>query len=381
MKYKCKKIVLEHPIGIWKQFEMEEKILFQNAAERELLIGVRRHTAIPAGGDCGEYPYTLGMIPFFGSDAGEKWQRLGNEWIAFEFYFVFRDGAACVYYIDEPPKIQDIPIEKRKHEMQKSHSDYMDWMDMFENIKREIRRGIVEKVVLSREVEFISGQKIRIESVLQNLLEQNRDSFVFAYQRNDKTFLGATPEILVSKKHNQIKSYALAGTIAKNGKQDELLGKQLLADQKNNREHRIVVDAIAGIMKNAAGRVRIGKTELLELKNLFHLKTELTAENDSFNLLQWAGMLHPTPAMGGEPKGKAMELIRTFETHDRGMFAAPIGIIDKNGDGIFVVGIRSALIEENKVYAYAGCGIIEQSDCRDEYEETDHKLRTILEAL
>ena len=85
--------------------------------------------------------------------------------------------------------------------------------------------------------------------------------------------------------------------------------------------------------------------------------------------------------MGGKPKDKAIELIAKYETHDRGLFASPIGIIDEKGDGIFVVGIRSALIEENKVYAYAGCGIVEQSDCRKEYEEINTKLHTILEAL
>lgn len=85
--------------------------------------------------------------------------------------------------------------------------------------------------------------------------------------------------------------------------------------------------------------------------------------------------------MGGEPREKAINLIKQYEPYDRGWYAAPIGIVDQNGDGVFVVGIRSALIKENKVYAYAGCGIVEQSDCREEYEETSNKFRTIMECL
>ena len=134
-------------------------------------------------------------------------------------------------------------------------------------------------------------------------------------------------------------------------------------------------------MRTVTNKVSIGMTELMELKNLFHLKTSIVATDGQKNLIEWVRLLHPTPAMGGKPRKKALKLIEKYEQHDRGLFAAPIGIVEKNGDGIFVVGIRSALIDGNKIYAYAGCGIVEQSDCREEYEETNTKLRTILEAL
>ena len=92
-------------------------------------------------------------------------------------------------------------------------------------------------------------------------------------------------------------------------------------------------------------------------------------------------MLHPTPAMGGCPRNLALDILKKFEHHERGLYASPLGIIRENGDGIFVVGIRSALVIGNKLYAYVGCGVIEQSNCLDEYEETNNKLQTILECL
>ena len=144
---------------------------------------------------------------------------------------------------------------------------------------------------------------------------------------------------------------------------------------------KLVVDYIASNMEKMSEKVIVGETKLLELKNLFHLKTPIIAEDNKKNLLEWVKLLHPTPAMGGIPRQVAIDLIKEYEEYERKLYAAPIGIIENSGEGIFVVGIRSALIDGNKVYAYAGCGIVEQSNCREEYEETNTKLRTILEAL
>nr|WP_245392070.1 chorismate-binding protein [Lactococcus protaetiae] len=83
----------------------------------------------------------------------------------------------------------------------------------------------------------------------------------------------------------------------------------------------------------------------------------------------------------GEPKDEALNFLRNYETYERGLYAAPIGVIDAKGNGTIVVGIRSALIEGNTLHAYAGCGIVPSSDCLDEFNETKIKLKTILEAL
>lgn len=309
-------------------------------------------------------------IPFFDNRRGSDWNSMQFGRVYFPYYYEFR------------VRVCDLRVKCSHTNLLKNNDiDYNDWKILFNVIKNEINKGLVKKVVASRRVKFAFDSEIRIKDILKRLLLKNPESFVFAYHSGGKTFLGATPEILVEKKGNSIISYALAGTEAKDGIHDNELGKRLLQDSKNIFEHKIVVDEILKTIREVTDDVSVGNLELIELKNLYHLRTRISARDSSISLIDWVKKLHPTPAMGGKPKDKAIELIAKYETHDRGLFASPIGIIDEKGDGIFVVGIRSALIEESKVYAYAGCGIVEQSDCRKEYEEINTKLHTILEAL
>lgn len=111
------------------------------------------------------------------------------------------------------------------------------------------------------------------------------------------------------------------------------------------------------------------------------MRTIITAKDSTKSLVEWAKLLHPTPALGGEPREKAMALLETYEAHERGMYAAPFGFMKDMGDGIVVVAIRSALIMDNILYAYAGCGVVADSDADEEYMETNNKMRTILDAL
>jgi menaquinone-specific isochorismate synthase len=212
-----------------------------------------------------------------------------------------------------------------------------------------------------------------------NLLDKNPNSFIFAYYKKGKTFLGATPEILVEKKEDAIISYALAGTIARDEEDDEKQKTKLLKDCKNCYEHQVVIDTITSVMKSYSHQVIVDETKILTSKICITCKRVLPLRITEH---YWSGSrLHPTPALGGNPVHKALELIAKYEKHERGLYAAPIGIIKQNGDGIFVAGIRSALIHGKEISAYTGCGIVEKSGCEDEYLETNNKLRTILESL
>ncbi|MDN5473997.1 MAG: isochorismate synthase, partial [Lactococcus lactis] len=206
----------------------------------------------------------------------------------------------------------------------------------------------------------------------------NPNAFIFAYQKGKRIFLGASPEILVQKENDQLLSYALAGTFPKTM---ENAGQKLLTDPKNLLEHDIVVQKIKRNLLEKAETVTVGTTELMELKNVYHLRTILSAKNSELSLIDWTKQLHPTPALGGEPRHEALEFLRKHENHERGLYAAPLGLIDSKGNGTMIVGIRSALIVDKKLYAYAGCGIIPSSDALEEFRETKVKLKTILEAL
>lgn len=381
MRYQEKQIKLDNPLSFLKHFKNEECFLFYNPLKKEFILGAKRLKAFSIGESSKDYLYTFSSMTFFDSIKDEKWAGIGNEIIAFEYYFVQKGGKQTLYYLKDLVEIENAEVKICKHSYKYAAEDYEDWKQLFDSVNNAILTQEVNKVVISREVKIECDTLINVESVLQNLLEKNPNSFVFAYSKEGKTFLGATPEILVQKEKDNILSYALAGTILRDDKNDELQKNILLDDAKNRHEHQIVIDSIVDVMKKFTSEVIVGETTILTLKNLHHLHSGIHVKDRSSTLLEWVMRLHPTPALGGNPVNKALELIRRYEKHERGLYAAPIGIMDGNGDGIFVAGIRSALIRENVAFAYTGCGIVDKSNCEIEYIETKNKLRTIIESL
>jgi len=381
LKYHEKQINLDNPLSFWKYFKNEEKFLFYNPIKKEFILGAKRLKTFAMNESFKDYLYIFSSMTFFDSIKDEKWKSFGNENIAFEYYLVEKDGKQILYYFKDFVEIENIEVEVFEHSFKYEVDDYKGWTQMFSAVNNAISMQEVNKVVISREVKIQCDTLINVESVLQKLLKQNINSFMFGYFKEGKTFLGATPEILVQKEKNNVLSYALAGTILRSNENDELQKEMLLKDTKNRYEHEIVIDSIVDAMKNFTDELIVDETKILTLKNLHHLQTRIHGKNKNRTLLQWVRLLHPTPALGGNPVDKAIELIKNYEKHERGLYAAPIGIIDGNGDGVFVAGIRSALIEKNIAYAYTGCGIVDKSNCKEEYIETNNKLKTIIESL
>ncbi|WBW97249.1 isochorismate synthase [Oceanirhabdus sp. W0125-5] len=381
MVYKKKKLKLNNPLSFWNHFKNEERFLFYNPLKKELIMGAQRLKAISSKEELKNSLYAFSSMTFFNTIKDEKWSSIGNETIVFEYYLVIKDGVQILYYFKDLVEIENIQIKISKHSYELSSDDYEEWRELFSNVHNEIISQKVNKVVISREVKIQCDISVNVESVLQNLIDKNPNSFSFAYYKNGKTFLGATPEVLIQKEKNTILSYALAGTIPRSEIDDELRKETLLNDSKNLYEHKIVIDSIVNTMNQYTNEIKVDKTGILTLKNLHHLHTNICAKDKKSTILEWVKRLHPTPALGGNPTITALELIKKYEKHERGLYASPIGIIDGNGDGIFVVGIRSALIEGNEIYAYTGCGVVEKSDCKDEYIETKNKLKTIIESL
>jgi menaquinone-specific isochorismate synthase len=198
-------------------------------------------------------------------------------------------------------------------------------------------------------------------------------------------FIGATPERLVKKKENQVLSTCLAGSIKRGSTtyEDNVLGQQLLQDDKNLNEHNIVVKMIKEVFKDCCYDIEVpNDPALLKTKNIQHLYTPVKGlAKEGQTLLSLVEKLHPTPALGGFPQVKAIEKIRELEPMHRGWYAAPIGWLDYEDNGEFVVAIRSGLIEGNKAALFAGCGIVAESDPKSEYFETRIKLKPMLSAL
>lgn len=378
MNYGKQYIQLDNPLQFWNHFEGEERVFWVDRQSDRIVVGARRLATIHTEEEREQYAYLFYGGTFFDEPCESgHWAHMGQEIIAFTHYYIEENGESFYLYAGEPETIERTPITMVNHDIREVSDDYDDFARLVNAIQQEIAKGTVNKVVASREADFVCNKPYQVDSILARLVENNPGCFIFAYEKEGRTFLGASPEIIVRHRGPEILSYALAGTFAKN----EHTKDALLQDPKNRHEHNIVINSIAQMMQTVTNRIIIGDTGIMELPHLYHLLTILTAHDDSLSLVEWGRLLHPTPAMGGNPKNAAMAIIKEHETHNRGMYAAPFGFMKDMGDGILVAAIRSALIIGNHMYAYAGCGIVEQSVVDEEYEETRNKMRTVLEAV
>lgn len=122
--------------------------------------------------------------------------------------------------------------------------------------------------------------------------------------------------------------------------------------------------------------------DILKMRDIQHLYTPVRGvAKENVSLLTVVDRLHPTPALGGQPKQKAYEIIRELEVLDRGWYGSPVGWLDTKDNGEFAVAIRSGLINSNNASLFAGCGIVGDSEPESEYTETMIKFRPMLSAL
>ena len=260
-----------------------------------------------------------------------------------------------------------------------------EWKQTVANAVEEMKKSDLDKIVLARELRVVFKNRIVSEHVLQKLMEEQPTSYIFSFEVGGDCFIGATPEQLIKKKGNEVFSVCLAGSIArgKSIEEDARLGAELLHDPKNLMEHQYVVSMITNALKTVCDQVIVPKEpELMKIRHIQHLFTPVkgVCENE-VTIFDFVEKLHPTPAMGGLPKEKAVVRIREIEGLERGLYAGPVGWVDSYGNGEFAVGIRSALLQGNEASLFAGCGILEDSQPESEYQETAIKFNPMLSAL
>ena len=188
------------------------------------------------------------------------------------------------------------------------------------------------------------------------------------------TLVAATPERLVTVDGLRVSCDALAGT--------QLDREALLASDKDRREHALVVDAIAQVLRATGATVEMpAEPGIRALRHLLHFHTPITATLPApRHVLELAAALHPTPAMGGTPTNVAKDWIAAHEPA-RGWYASPVGWFDTAGNGELVVAIRSGVLVGDQAHLWAGAGIVAGSDPDRELAETDVKLRAMMDAL
>ena len=258
------------------------------------------------------------------------------------------------------------------------------WVAMICQATKRIHAGELNKVVLSRAAELRFEERVRLMPILSHLARNYADCYRFLFEPRPRfAFYGASPELLASVRGKAIETTGLAGSIGRgDSREDDMrLGRALLRSHKDRQEHQIVVDRIRDRLLPLTETLEIAPPGLLKLKNIQHLHSPIHGRLKQENgILALVETLHPTPALGGDPRERAMRLIRDLEPIPRGWYGAPVGWIDAELDGQFTVAIRSAVAQESRLWIYAGAGIVRDSQPESEWEETALKFRPMLDA-
>ena len=337
----------------------------------------------------GSGPIAFGALPFAPGEAGS---------LVVPSTIVAKsgDGSAWCTQIgpldqryDVPDLIADRPSRWSPHGFD-LHSvvSHEQWCSTIAMAVERIRGGALDKVVLARPVDVVATNDLVVGDILGRLQALFPSCMVFSMEG----FVGASPELLVSRKGSQVKAHPLAGTVARSGDPDTdaKLAAGLLASTKDRWEHALVIDAIADVLRPLCDELDVPRApSIVPLRNVSHLGTMITgslhaasvANGSARTALEFVSALHPTPAVGGSPTVDALAMIREFEPEPRGTYAGPVGWVDAAGNGEWALGLRSARIEGNRARMFAGGGIVNDSDPQAELQETQLKLQALLAAV
>ena len=256
-------------------------------------------------------------------------------------------------------------------------SSRVDFEERVERALETIAAGGLQKVVLARAVEIEAERAFDRVDILARLREQNPRCATFLFRAPDGTaFLGATPETLCWLEGSRLETEALAGSAPP--AQAGALG----ASDKNRREHEAVVRYIMKALKPLTEHLEAdAEPALLTLKNVVHLRTGIRAElREGVGVAELVAALHPTPAVGGTPRERALEFLVEYEALDRGWYAGPVGWVGP-GRAHQMVALRSARVKDSRARLFVGAGIVAGSSAEAEWRETEMKSLAMLRAL
>lgn len=246
---------------------------------------------------------------------------------------------------------------------------------------RRIRRGDLQKVVLARDLVAAPPPQFDLTASLRLLRRRYREAWTFAVDG----FFGASPETLIATDGTAVTARVLAGTAARGDDPvaDEAARAALEASAKNRVEHSLAVDSLVTALAPSVRDLTVHRRFALQLPNVWHLATDIAARLITHcTALDLVAALHPTAAVAGVPREVAIDAIAELEPFDRGRYAGPVGWVGARGAGEWAIGLRGAQVDpDGTVRAFAGAGIVADSDPATEYVETGWKFAPVREAL
>jgi menaquinone-specific isochorismate synthase len=263
-----------------------------------------------------------------------------------------------------------------------SSRDPADWQAAVVTARDKIRAGALDKVVLARELCIEMSEEIDVVGVLARLRSSFPSSFVYSVDG----MIGASPELLVSRSGDVVRSHPLAGTAPRSGDPavDARIANALVASTKDQLEHRLTIDMVHDTLLPWCSYLdEEAEPSIVAVANVQHLGTlvEGRLSKPLPSVLDLVRALHPTPAVGGHPRADALALIDELEELDRGRYAGAVGWVDADGNGRWAVALRCAQISGSSARLYAGVGVVRDSDPDAELAETQAKFAAMLGAL
>ncbi len=353
-----------------------------------------------------------GDLRYFGGIRFDRYHEVSREWAPFSAYRFWlprfelqRQGDATrlicnLAFPEDSDRISDVLRELSElsagvaanldgsGDMPLSREDIPDrehWESSINWSLRAFDEQRLEKIVLARKTILSFASRLDPVLLLDRIRPITSDCYHFLFQpERGVAFIGATPERLLSRSGRYIATEAVAGTRPRGETTsgDAALIDQLLRSEKDRREHNYVRQSVAASMAPLCTSFQQDEeVSIMLLTRRMHLFSSMWGMlSDKVSDADLMRALHPTPAVGGVPTKVAMEAIAHHEPFDRGWYAGPVGWIGANASE-FAVGIRSALVERNRISLYAGAGIVEGSTPEGEWEEIEQKISDFTKSL
>lgn len=288
---------------------------------------------------------------------------------------------------DATPAPTDLVIPRavrpqpQRYSVTASHSPEW-WCQLVERATKAMAEGAFDKVVLARQVDVVTDHPLDRHAVLERL----RTAYPGCHIVGIGGFVAASPELLVSVAGDIVRSHPMAGTAPRGGDPatDQRLAASLLSSAVYRHEHQVTIDVVHDTLLNWCSYVDYeAEPSVVAVANVQHLATlvEGRLSHPTPSVLELVAALHPTPAVAGRPRDRAVAWIADHEDIDRGRYAGTAGWVDGRGNGAWAVSVRCAEIDGATARVWAGNGIVADSDPATELAETRAKLQALLSAI
>ena len=346
------------------------------------------------------YRYLGGAVGHINYDAIRLWEKIPKNHPTDEpimEFGIYTDGILfdnkqkkSFYFYYEKNRVDEIKSSESKFDeftMSEitSNLDEEKFTNVVEKAKKYIYDGDIFQVVLSRKFSFnADGDYLKVYEKLRAL---NPSPYLYHMKMNQKTIIGASPEMLIRVTGDQVETFPIAGTrkITEDEEKNDEMQKELISDEKELAEHTMLVD----LGRNDIGRVcdygTVHVKSLMQVKRFSHVQHMVTHVvgklSKKFDMYDAFKAVFPAGTVSGAPKVRAMEIIDELEPESRGPYAGAVGYFSFNGCCDFAIAIRSIFADGKSGFVQAGAGIVFDSIAKNELNETEHKANAMIAAL